>query len=168
MWAFVLFLPLASGAWTVYQSTQSSWTYAAGDLNHFVGRAVADPQATDGHGWLVDPQVDPPQKAVYGSFDFYDPGTYQVAFRLKLPEPADTDQEIARLQVMATANFDELIIQPLRPEHFDRPNLYHDFILTFTNPRRQALSFEVVYLGVVSVVVDQITITEVTKWQGVK
>jgi hypothetical protein len=53
--------------------------------------------------------------------------------------------------------------QPLRPEHFDRPDLYHDFVLTVNNPRRQALSFEVYYLGVAPLVIDQVSIARVTE-----
>jgi hypothetical protein len=162
-WGLALILPLAAWGYIVYQHQQSSHTYEAGELNHFVGQAVNDPQAGDGQAWLVDPQVDPPQKAVYGPFDIYDPGRYQVTFRLKLPETVETDQELARLQVAATANFDELITQPLRREHFSKPNLYHDFVLTLTNPRRQALSFEVYYLGAAPLLLDQVIITQVSE-----
>jgi hypothetical protein len=162
-WGVILILPIAAFSWLVYQHAQSSYTYDVNEFDHFVGRAIADPQAADGQGWLVDPRVDPPQKAIFGPFDFYDPGAYQVTFRIKLPESVKTDQEIARLQVAATANFDELITQPLRLEHFAQPNLYHDFVLTLTNPRRQALSFEVYYLGIAPLLIDQVTITEM-KW----
>jgi hypothetical protein len=74
----------------------------------------------------------------------------------------ETKQDLAHLQVAATANFDELIIQPLRMEHFANPNLYHDFVLTVTNPRRQALSFEVYYLGIAPLLIDQVTITKIS------
>ncbi len=160
-WGVMLILPIAAFSWLVYQHVQSSRTYDVDELDHFVGQVIADPQAADGQGWLVDPQVDPPQKAIYGPFDIYDPGAYQVSFRIKLPESVETDQEIARLQVAATASFDELITQPLRLEHFAQSNLYHDFVLTLTNPRRQALSFEVYYLGIAPLLIDQVTITEV-------
>ncbi|MBI1879579.1 MAG: hypothetical protein HYR94_15395 [Chloroflexi bacterium] len=157
-WGLVLILPVAAFGYVAYQHQQSSRTYASGELSHFVGRAVTDPQAADGQAWLVDPKVDPPQKAVYGPFDIYEAGRYQVAFRLKLPEAVETDQDVARLQVAATANYDELITQPLRLEHFSKPNLYHEFVLTLTNPRRQALSFEVYYLGVAPLLIDQVTV----------
>jgi hypothetical protein len=70
----------------------------------------------------------------------------------------EIEQEIARLQVSATANFDELVTQPLLVEHFSGPDLYHDLILTVDNPRRQALSFEVHYLGLAPLVIDEVTI----------
>jgi hypothetical protein len=37
--------------------------------------------------------------------------------------------------------------------------LYHDFVLLVDNPRRQALSFEVDYLGTAPLVIDEVTIT---------
>jgi hypothetical protein len=80
---------------------------------------------------------------------------------LKLRDAVTTDQELARLQVAATANFNQLVVQPLRREHFAKPNVYHDFVLTVTNPRRQALSFEVDYLGVAPLLIDQVTITKI-------
>ncbi len=161
MWGLVLMLPITSFGYVFYQHQPGSRTYEASELDHFVGEVVVDPQASDGQGWLVDPRVDPPQKAVYGPFDIYEPGRYHITFRLKLPEAVETDQDLARLQVTATANFDELITQPLRLEHFSKSNLYHDFVLTVNNPRRQALSFEVYYLGVAPLLIDQVTITEV-------
>lgn len=159
IWSLAFILPLAGFGWVFYQAAQPTRTYEAATLNHFVGRAVSDSQADDGQTWLVDPRIDPPQKAVYGPFDFYDPGVYRVTFRIKLPEAVEAGQEVARLQVAATTNFDSLIIQPLRSEHFAQANLYHDFVLTVTNPRRQALSFEVYYLGVAPLVIDQVSIS---------
>jgi hypothetical protein len=161
-WGLVFILPLAAFGYAVHQQQQSSRTYAAGELSHFVGQAVTDPQAAHGRAWLVDPQVDPPQKAIYGPFDIYEAGRYQVTFRLKLPQTAESDQEVARLQVTA-ANGDQLITQPLRLEHFSKPNLYHDFVLTVANPRRQALSFEVYYHGIAPLLIDQVTISKVVE-----
>jgi hypothetical protein len=161
-WGVALILPVAAFGYVTYQHQQNSRTYAGSELSHFVGRSMTDPQAADGQAWLVDPQVDPPQKAVYGPFDIFDAGRYKVAFRLKLPEVVETKQDLARLQVAATANFDELITQPLRMEHFAKPNLYHDFVLTVTNPRRQALSFEIYYLGIAPLLIDQVTITKIS------
>jgi hypothetical protein len=149
--------------WLVYHQQQTSQAYAASELGHFVGRVVADPQAAGGQAWLVDPQVDPPQKAVYGPFEIFDAGRYRVAFRLKLPQAVATDQDLARLEVAATANYDQLITQSLRVEHFTKPDIYHDFVLTVTNPRRQALSFEVYYLGVAPLLIDRVTITRVAE-----
>ncbi len=163
IWSLALTLPLAAFGWVFYQAAQPARTYDAAALDHFVGRAVSDPQAGDGQAWLVDPQTDPPQKAVYGPFDFYGPGVYRVTFRIKLPEAVNPNLELARLQVAATTNFEPLLLQPLRSEHFAQPNLYHDFVLTVTNPRRQALSFEVYYLGLAPLLIDQVTISQVQK-----
>lgn len=163
LWSLTLVLPTIAGGWLVYQQQQTSQIYTAAELSHLAGRAVADPQAAGGQAWLVDPQVDPPQKAVYGPFEIFDAGRYRVAFRLKLPQAAAAGQELARLEVAATANFDQLIAQPLRAEHFSRPGVYHDFVLTVANPRRQALSFEVYYLGVAPLLVDRVTITRVAE-----
>jgi hypothetical protein len=116
--------------------------------------------ANDGRAWQVNPAVDPPQKATYGPFEFFEAGTYRVTFRVKLPEKVETDQEIARLQVNATANFEPLVSQPIKIDHFTRPDFYHELVLTVTNPRRQALSFEVDYLGVAPLVIDEVRIEE--------
>ncbi|NJN99074.1 MAG: hypothetical protein HC875_35765 [Anaerolineales bacterium] len=156
--SLVFILPLAAFGHLTYQSGQEGRAYQAGEFSHFVGREVTDAQSAAGQAWLVDPQVDPPQKAIYGPFDIYDAGQYRVTFRLKLPEDVQTGQDIARLQVAATTNYDELLTQPLRREHFSRPNVYHDFVLTVTNPRRQALSFEVYYLGVAPLLIDRVTV----------
>lgn len=159
VWAVLLIVPAIGFGYLAYQVQQGSRTYDAIDLDHFTGQPLADPAARGGQAWLVDPAVDPPQKAIYGPFEFYEPGRYMVTFRMKLPEPIATDQDIARLQVNATTNFEALITQPLRREHFTRPDLYHEFVLTIDNPRRQALSFEVYYLGLAALVIDDVTIT---------
>lgn len=163
LWGLTLILPMAAGGWLVYQQQQTGQTYTAVELSHLAGRAVADPQAAGGQAWLVDPLVDPPQKAIYGPFEILDAGRYRVAFRLKLPQAAGAGQDLARLEVTATANFDQLIAQPLRAEHFAKLNVYHDFVLTIANPRRQALSFEVYYLGVSPLLIDRVTISKVAE-----
>lgn len=158
LWAVLAaVLALALGH-LLYQYNRSGRVYDAREFQHYVGRPVADPAAADGWAWLVDPAVDPPQKAIYGPFDFYDAGLYRVSFRLKLPEGAATDQALARLQVNATANFEELASQPLVASSFARTGSYHDFVLTVDNPRRQALSFDVVYLALAPLMIDQVSI----------
>lgn len=161
-WGLLLVMLLAALGHLAYQSRLPGRVYDAGSFLHYVGRAETDPAAADGRAWLVDPAVDPPQKAIYGPFDFYDPGLYQVAFRLKLSGPAGTGQPLARLQVSATANFEELVTQPLLASHFSQPERYHEFVLTVNNPRRQALSFEVYYLGLAPLMIDQVSITAVS------
>jgi hypothetical protein len=39
--------------------------------------------------------------------------------------------------------------------------MYHDFVLTVTNPRRQALSFDVHYLGVAPLAIESVTISKI-------
>lgn len=158
LWTLSLILGGVVLGYLIYQRNQGHYTYDANDLSHFVGQPLDDPEAEDGLAWLVDPAVDPPQKAIYGPFDIYEPGTYRVTFRMKLVEPVETDQDLARLQVNATANFDELVTQPIRREHFAELNAYHHFVLIVTNPRRQALSFEVYYTGVAPVVIDGVMV----------
>jgi uncharacterized membrane protein YccF (DUF307 family) len=155
-----LALLLIAVGFLFYQQTRPGRTYDAGELSHFVGQPLADPVANDGRAWQVNPAVDPPQKATYGPFEFFEAGTYRVTFRVKLPEKVETDQEIARLQVNATANFEPLVSQPIKIDHFTRPDFYHELVLTVTNPRRQALSFEVDYLGVAPLVIDEVRIEE--------
>jgi hypothetical protein len=155
----LLALPLLACLYWVYTQTRPTHTYDAAELYHFVGQAIADPQARDQQAWGVDPVVDPPQKAIYGPFDFYEAGLYQVTFRVKLSQAAEAEQEVARLQVNATANFEPLLTQSLQAKHFSKIDLYHDLVLTVDNPRRQALSFELYYLAVTPVVIDEVTIT---------
>lgn len=161
-WAAVLILVVISVGYLFYARGQPGQLYNAAQLGHLTGHAIADSAAQNGRAWRVDPATDPPQKAIYGPFDIYNAGQYQVIYRLKLPEPTRATQEIARLQVNATANFDELITQPILPEHFSQPNLYHDMVLTINNPRRQALSFDLHYLAVAPLVIDTVTIRPVT------
>jgi hypothetical protein len=163
LWSLTLIMPATAWGWLVYHQQQTGQTYTAAELSHFAGRAVVDPQTAGGQAWLVDPQVDPPQKAIYGPFEIFDAGHYRVVFRLKLPQAAATDQDIARLEVAATANYDQLISQTLRAGRFAKPNVYHDFVLTVANPRRQALSFEVYYLGVAPLLIDRVTITRMVE-----
>ncbi len=162
-WLLLLALLGGSFGYLLSQQNLPGRIYQAGPLFHFVGRAVADPAATDGQAWLVDPMTDPPQKATYGPFDFYDEGRYHVTFRLKLTGPTQPEGELARLRVSGPANGEPLFTQPLRDSHFSRPDLYHDFVLVFDNPRRQALSFEVDYLGVAALAIDEIRIIRVEK-----
>jgi len=159
--SLALILPLSAFGYLAYQSRQEDRTYRAAEFSHFVGREVTDPQTKSGRAWLVDPQLDPPQKAIYGPFDIFEAGQYRVTFRLKLTEAVQTEQDIARLQVAATTNYDELLTQPLRLEHFSKANVYHDFVLTVTNPRRQALSFEVYYLGIAPLLIDKVTVARI-------
>jgi hypothetical protein len=160
-WIWLFIMLVTAFGYLIYAQTRPGRTYDANDLGHFAGQPIADPAARDRQAWLVDPAVDQPQKAIYGPFDIYNAGRYRVTFRLKLPQAVETGQEIARLQVNATANLDELATQPILTEHFSRPDLYHDLILTIDNPRRQALSFEVHYLGLVPLAIDEVTITTI-------
>jgi hypothetical protein len=154
-------LLLSTGGYLIYQKQQSSYTYDASALSHFVGQPVSDPAAEDGRAWRVDPAVDPPQKAIYGPFDFYEPGLYHVTFRIKLPDPVEGNQAVAQLQVNATANFEPLVSQALRPEHFSQTNSYHHFVLIVNNPRHQALSFDVVYTALAPLVIDGVLVERV-------
>jgi hypothetical protein len=157
-WGMILLLPVAALILLVRQQTATSHTYDVAGFAHFVGSPADDPDAAAGRAWLVDPLLDAPQKAIYGPFQFFDPGTYQVTFRLKLPQAVKPEQEVARLGVFATANFDPLLVQPLLGSHFAEPGLYHLFVLTVDNPRRQALSFEVYYNGLAALMIDEVVV----------
>ena len=158
-WTLLLFLFVGVITYVFYQYNLASRTYEVNQLHHLVGRSVADSTAKGEQAWLVDPQSDPPQKAVYGPFDIYDRGQYHVTFRLKLPRAAAAGQSLARLRVRDATDTD-LFTQSVRADHFSASNLYHDFVLVVNNPRRQALSFEVDYLGVAAIAIDDVTITE--------
>jgi len=162
VWGGLLLLTILVLGYVIAYQTQEGRTYPANELQHFVGHSISDSAAQTGQAWLVDPMVDPPQKAIYGPFDIYDAGHYQIVFRIKAPKPAKTEQEIARLQVNATANFEELLTQSIHTTDFVEPNHYQDFVVMVDNPRRQALSFEVHYLGLESLVIDKVTITKIT------
>ena len=159
-WALALLLPVAALGYLVIQHIQPSRTYDVVNFLHFAGQPINDVEATDGRAWLVDPMTDPPQKAIYGPFDFFEPGLYHIGFRIKLVEETDPEREVARLRVGATTNFDELITQPLLGSNFSEPDLYHLFVLTVNNPRRQALSFEVDYTGEAALLIDEVTVEE--------
>jgi len=161
-WGLILLLLLLASGYLIFQQNRPGHTYPAAGLQHFVGQPVPDPEAKTGQAWLVDPLVDPPQKAIYGPFDIYEAGHYRVTFRLKLPETERMVGEIARLQVNATANFDELATRSLQMSDFSQPDIYQEFMLTFDNPRQQALSFDLHYSGVAALVIDQVAITQIT------
>jgi hypothetical protein len=160
LWSLCLILPLVAAGYTLFQNQQSSHTYPAIALSHLTGQAAAN---TPGEApvWRVDPQVDPPQKAIYGLFEIFNPGVYQVTFRLKLAQSTAVGQLVAHLRVNGAADSQPLVNQALRSEHFTEANRYHDFVLSFDNPRRQALSFEVDYLGTAPLVISQVTINNV-------
>lgn len=159
-WGVVIGLLAIAAIYLSFEANRAGRSYAATDLAHRVGQAVADPAAGQGQAWLVDPQRDSPQLALYGPFDFYDQGKYHIIFRLKLLQPMSGSQELARLRVRTAAN-QTLFVQSLRPEHFSWPNLYHDFVLVVDNPRRQALSFEVDYLGVAALAIAEVEVREI-------
>lgn len=160
-WLWLLTVVILTVGYLVTIRAQSTRIYEANVLHHLVGHPITDPAAVDRQAWLVDPAVDPPQKAIYGPFDIYDAGHYRVSFRLKLTAPVNIKQEIARLQINAAANWEPLVNQPILIEHFTKPNLYHDMVLTLDNPRRQALSFEVHYLGLAPLAIDNVTIERI-------
>jgi len=159
-WGLLLVASLGTLGFLLYQNSQNARTYDVTSLYHLVGQHLDDSTARDGRGWLVDPQVDPPQKAVYGPFDIYDQGEYHIAFRIKLAQVSNTDQPVVAYLRVTDATDAALFTQPIRADHFSEPDLYHDFVLVVDNPRRQALSFEVDYLGVAALVIDEVTITE--------
>jgi hypothetical protein len=159
-WAALLALVLAAG-WLGYRHKQPIQTYNAVALPHRTGHLVADSAARAGQVWQVDPQTDPPQTAVNGPFDIFDQGQYYITFRLQMMELADPGLELARLRVVGAASAAPLFTQPLRGSHFTQPGLYHDFVLRVSNPRRQALSFEVEYLAAAALAIDQISIAAV-------
>jgi hypothetical protein len=150
---WLLLVITISASYLLFSQTRVTYSYSAADLSHFVGRP------TEGQTWTVDPAIDPPQKAIYGPFEYFDAGEYRVTFRLKLLQAVTSPQEeVARLQVSATTNFEPLLSQPLRAENFSQPNQYHDMVLTVANPRRQALSFEVYYPGLAPLTIERVTI----------
>lgn len=157
-WSLAVIAPLLLAGYLFIQQAQDRQTYDALNLQHHIGRPIADPNAAGGQAWQVDPTLDPPQKAIYGPFDFYDAGRYRVTFRLKLPELVQPDLEIARLYVRATANSIDLAALPVFSTEFIEPQRYQDFNLIVDNPRRQALSFEVQYHAVAPLTVDEVTI----------
>jgi hypothetical protein len=158
-WGLAIAIPLLAGGYLVYRLAVPDHRYEAARLQHLTGQAATDPAARDGRVWQVDPRTDPPQKAVYGPFDLYDRGQYHVTFRMKLAGVAEPGQALARLRVAGAAGPEPLMTQALRPEHFSETGLYHDFVLVIANPRRQALNFEVDYLGVAALAIDDVTIT---------
>lgn len=160
VWSVALVAPLVAAGYLGWQVSRSGHTYDAGTLQHYVGRPVVDADANNNRAWRVDPAIDPPQKAVYGPFDFYDAGRYAVTFRLKLPEAVGAEQEVARLQVNATANFDRLATVPLLAGDFSGLDRYQSFTVPIDNPRRQALSFEVYYSATAPLAIDQITVAK--------
>ena len=160
MWSAAVVVPIVALSYLGWQNGQVGHTYGVNAFQHFVGQVVADDEATNRRAWLVDPAIDPPQKAIYGPFDIYNAGDYEVTFSLKLPEAVEAEQALARLQVSATASFDELAVQELFATDFARPGQYQTFTLAVTNPRRQALSFEVYYLGLAPLRIDNVTITK--------
>ena len=157
-WGVIFLLLLGAGGYLVREQIASQRVYDAAEFLHFVGQPIADPAAADGQAWLVDPLQDPPQKAIYGPFDFYDPGAYRITYRLKLPAPTEVERPIAQLRVSATAEQAPLLAQPLLASHFSAPEQYHLFVLTVNNPRRQALSFEVAYTGLSALVIDEVIV----------
>jgi hypothetical protein len=159
-WTIILVMAVLVGVtgyltWVMNASVRN---YNAVHLNHLVGEEINDSQAVDNAAWLVDPATDPPQKAVYGPFEIFDAGQYRVIFRIKLPNPAEPDTQVARLQIKAAAGSEALVTQTVLGEHFVSNDQYHDMILTVDNPRRQALSFEVFYLATAPLTIDQITV----------
>jgi hypothetical protein len=160
-WGMSALLLVGGFGYLTNQSDIQRRTYDAAHLMHLTGQTIADSETETGQAWLVDPATDAPQKATYGPFDFYDAGQYHVTFRMKLPTAVEGDQEVALLQVNATANFEPVLTQPLRSTNFTQPDMYHDFVLTVTNPRRQALSFDVHYLGVAPLAIESVTISKI-------
>jgi hypothetical protein len=160
-WGLALSLLVVAIGYVAYQRQQTGHTYDVNQLFHFTGRTLADPEAHDGRAWRVDPARDPPQKATFGPHDIFEAGTYQVSFRMKLPQTVGTDLDLAVLQVSAANASQALVTQPLRVGHFYDVRQYHDFVLTAINPRRQSLSFEVHFLGLAPLVIDEVTVTKI-------
>ena len=75
---------------------------------------------------------------------------------------SDGPSENITVQVSATDGFETLAVQALHSDDFSALDTYHDLTVVVENPRRQALSFEVDYLGVAALVIDEVTISKLT------
>jgi len=139
-------------------SLVSPRAFEAEGLRHLTGEVVADPEASGGQAAYASKDMEK-NALVYGPYEFFRPGEYEVLFRMKRGT-ASAGVEVAAIDVYGTAS-GVLAMQSLMSDDFDQPDRYQEFRLSFSNPASQALEFRVHFLGAADLWVDKITVQRV-------
>ena|GEM_PF-201312 len=171
-------------------------TFEAEDLQRTAGsisldamasgsRAVSSQPGPTGQGaWAQEQGTDPKPQApssrsylIYGPFQIFPPGAYQVKYRLKIKDPirpsgADNPAPTLALLDVNSGRYGVLAKRPLRGTDFISPDYYQDFSLDFVNPEASSLEFRVETLGAGSLTVDKVEVYpllpfQIFYWMGV-
>ena len=129
--------------------------FEAEGLRHLTGQVVTDPEASRSKAAYASRDMGR-NALVYGPYEFFRPGDYEVCFTLK-SGAAPAGAELAAIDVYGTAS-GVLAMQSLMSSDFDEPERYQEFSLFFSNPAPQALQFRVYILGGTELWVDKITV----------
>jgi hypothetical protein len=134
-------------------SLVSPRTFEAEGLRRLTGEVVADPEASGGKAAYASRDMQK-NALVYGPYEFFRPGEYEVVFRMKRGT-ALAGAEVAAIDVYGSAS-GVLAMQSLMSDDFEDAGRYQEFRLSFSNPASQALEFRVHFLGAADLWVDKI------------
>jgi hypothetical protein len=152
--SLLIVLILAALGAQVYRSLGAR-TFEAEELRHLTGQVVTDPEASGGKAAYASKGMEK-NALVYGPYEFFRPGEYEVLFSMKTGT-ASPGAEVAAIDVYGTAS-GVLAMQSLMSDDFDEPERYQEFRLFFSNPASQALQFRVWCKGTADLWVDKIIV----------
>jgi hypothetical protein len=133
-------------------------TFEAEQLRRLTGEVVADPLASGGNAAYASRDMEK-NALVYGPYEFFPPGEYEVRFRMKASSTA-ADAQVAAIDVYGAAS-EVLSMQTLMTDDFEEAERYQEFHLSFSNPASQALEFRVHFFPTGDLWVDKISVDRV-------
>ena len=139
-------------------SLVSPRAFEAEGLRHLTGEVVTDAEASGGKAAYARRDMEK-NALVYGPYEFFRPGEYEVLFSMKTGT-ASPGAEVAAIDVYGTAS-GVLVMQSLMSDDFEQPDRYQESRLLFSNPASQALQFRVHFLAAADLWVDKITVQRV-------
>jgi hypothetical protein len=139
-------------------SLVSPRAFEAEGLRHLTGEVVTDAEASGGKAAYARRDMEK-NALVYGPYEFFRPGEYDVLFSMKTGT-ASPGAEVAAIDVYGTAS-GVLAMQSLMSDDFEEAGRYQEFRLSFSNPASQALEFRVHFLGAADLWVDKIAVQRV-------
>jgi hypothetical protein len=134
--------------------------YGPAHLKAATGQRVADPGAT--WQWVQRAHGDAPEALGFTPLEFYPAGRYRVSARVRLEAAGVSPATpLARLRVVPQQTGVGDALREITAADALPGGGFSAVTLDFDNPRWQALSFVVDYLGAGGVALDTITVTAI-------
>ena len=146
-----------SGVTRKYRNDPIRITYEAENLFYRTGHQMFDPDASNRYARQAQIFKDDAGCLVFGPYQKYSPGIYQVTFRLKVLNNS-TQDTIANLDVCTNMGKLILVEKSIRGTDFEDIWKYQDFELTFSLGKPSEMEFRVYFCDVVNLWADCIIV----------